>query len=440
MENNNQRNNSLFALEQRLLGKNSSPQKSQQPSASKRKHRHEEAQAFDWNESIELQYNSDAFDQGEAIELSYSSDAFPTATPEAMSFSAPNSFASELEDESLPFEVEAFEVDEEVIPVTKQVTPQPETTLELEDESLPFEVEAFEVDEEVIPVTKQVTPQPETTSQPEITEDSPPKPMEVQPVKATVVPPSEIPLRSARPVKQPTTVESISDQKELSDSEAFAADLQAILNEQTTVEPISDQEELSDTKAFAADLQAILNGEKTYDSEQQQVISTSPTTQPAPPTSYPHDIFDQGKTANPTPPQQPAEPEPATMSRSHAVFDQMGKNMAHATDFDQGTLDMALEQTFDTFDQILAEKDFSFMKGDDKQTRTDRIITRSSKKGKKGKARQSNQAKNPNTKIKRRQNKNIIQQKVKPELKQKVKSENTVKASGETDMQPEKIE
>ena len=365
MENNNQRNNSLFALEQRLLGKNSSPQKSQQPSALKRKRRQEEARAFDWNESIELQYNSNAFDQGEEIELSYSSDAFPTATPEAMSFSAPNSFASELEDESLPFEVEAFEVDEEVIPVTKQVTPQPEMTLELEDESLPFEVEAFEVDEEVIPVTKQVTPQPETTSQPEITEDSPPKPMEVEPVKVTVVPPSEIPLRPASPVKQPTTVESISDQQELSDSGAFAADLQAILNEPTSVEPISDQEELSDAKAFAADLQAILNGEKTYDSEQQQVVSTSPTAKPAPPTSHPHDIFDQGKTANSTPPQQPAEPETPSMSRSHAVFDQMGKNMAHATDFDQGTVNLALEQTFDEFDRILDEKDFAFMSGKD---------------------------------------------------------------------------
>lgn len=31
---------------------------------------------------------------------------------------------------------------------------------------------------------------------------------------------------------------------------------------------------------------------------------------------------------NTTPPQQPVEPQPVPMSRSHAVFDQMGKNMA----------------------------------------------------------------------------------------------------------------
>jgi hypothetical protein len=44
------------------------------------------------------------------------------------------------------------------------------------------------------------------------------------------------------------------------------------------------------------------------------------------------------------------------MSRSHAVFDQMGKNMAHATDFDQGTVDLALEMRFDEFDRILDQQ------------------------------------------------------------------------------------
>jgi hypothetical protein len=278
MENNNkQPNNRLFALEQGLFGHQTSQQPSQQPVAKKRKRAREQARAFDLGEAIELRYNG---------------EAFSTATPEAMSFSVPNSFASELEDESLPFEVEAFEVNREVTPVSKQVRPQPETLL-----------------------------------QPEIAEDVTPKPMEVQPAKATVVPPSEQPLKSAHPVKQPNRVEET-----------------------------PSTEELSDAEAFAADLQAILNGEKTYDPEQQQMVPTAPPAPPpAAPTSHPHDIFDGGQTATPTPPQQPAEP-PVQMSRSHAVFDQMGKNMAHATDFDQGTVDLALEMRFDEFDRILDQQ------------------------------------------------------------------------------------
>lgn len=279
MKDNNQRDNSLFALEQGLLGAKISQQQSHQPATQKRKRRRrEEAQAFDLGEPIELQYNG---------------EAFPTATPEAMSFSAPNSFASELEDESLPFEVEAFQVDEEVVPVSQPITPQPKTPV-----------------------------------QPAIQQEVTPKPMEVQPVKATVVPPSEMPLKSARPVEQ-----------------------------HTTVELTSSKEKLSDAEAFAMDLQAILNGEKTYDAEQKQVVTTSPPAQPTQaPTSHPHDIFEKGQTAIPTSQQKPVEPEPVPMSRSHAVFDQMGKNMAHATDFDQGTVDLALEMRFDEFDRILDDE------------------------------------------------------------------------------------
>ena len=285
MKNNNKRSNSLFALERELFG--NFQQQSHQPAKKKRQQPQKEARAFDFGEAIELPYNSAVFDRGEAIELEYGGDNFSSETPEAVSFSAPNSFASELEDESLPFEVEAFEVDDEVIPVSKPETPQPE-------------IAESETQEET----------------------------EVQPVKATVVPPSETSSKSARPVKQPTT------------------------DEET-----GDREELSDAQAFAEDIEAILNGEKTYDPEQKQVVSTSPTAPPtapsAAPTSHPHDIFDKRQAA--LPPQKLAEPAP--MSNSHAVFDQMGKNMAHATDFDQGTVDLTLEQTFDEFDRILVEED-----------------------------------------------------------------------------------
>jgi len=275
MKNNHKPDNSLFALEQGLFSDKISEQQSHQPTEKKKKkpkQRRQEARAFDF---------------GEAIQLQYDGDAYPTATPAAVSFSASNSFASELEDESLPFEVEAFEVDKEVVPVSKQVTPKQETPV-----------------------------------QPAIKQEVNPKPMEVKPVKATIVPASEQP-KSDRPVKQITTVE-----------------------------PTSPKEKLSDAQEFAADLQAILNGEKTYDSQQKQVVSSSPPAQPpAAPTPHPHDIFDQGQAA--IPPQKSAEP--VQMSRSHAVFDQMGQNMAHATDFDQGTLDLALEQRFDEFDRLLDE-------------------------------------------------------------------------------------
>ncbi|NEP86284.1 MAG: hypothetical protein F6K18_05300 [Okeania sp. SIO2C2] len=346
MKNNNkQPNNRLFALGQGILVNKTSEQKSHQPSPKKRKRTREEARAFDFGKVIQLQYDG---------------DAFPSATPEVRSFSNSKSFASELEDESLPFEVEvrAFDFGEAIqlqhdtddlptaTPEVRSFSNSKSFASELEDESLPFEVEAFEVDKEVTPVSKSITPQSETPVQPVVEQEVTPKPIEVQsvqvneevtsnltevqPVKATVVSPSEMPLKSTRPVKQSTRVE----------------------------ENLS-KEELSDAQAFAEDLQAILNGEKTYDAEQKQVVPTSPPAKleaaPAP-TSHPHDIFDQGQAATPTPPQQQAEPEPVPMSRSHAVFDQMGKNMAHTTDFDQGTVDLALEMRFDEFDRLLDRK------------------------------------------------------------------------------------
>ncbi|HAC65489.1 MAG TPA: hypothetical protein DCF68_18650 [Cyanothece sp. UBA12306] len=283
MENNNKRDHSLFALEQGLFGNQTSQQQSHQPSAKKKQKLREKAQAFDFGEPIELQYNG---------------DAYPTATPEAITFSDHNSFASELEDESMPFEVEAFEVDKEVTPVSEPITLEQETPI-----------------------------------QPAIHQEVTPKPKEVQPVKVTVVPPSEMPLKSARPVEQPATVEQ------------------------------SSQKELSDAEAFAEDLQAILNGEKTYDPEQQQVVPTTPTAQPpVAPTSHPHDIFDGEQTA--IPPQQPEKAEPVPISNSHAIFDQMGQNMAHATAFDQGTVDLALEMKFDEFDRLL-DQDVQQMKVSD---------------------------------------------------------------------------
>ncbi len=284
MENNKKRRNTLFALEQKLFGDKTSQQQSRQPKEKKQQQQQKKRK--------QPKEQGQIYDFGEAIELEYDRAASPSVTPEAISFSAPNSFASELEDESLPFTVEAFETDEPVAPISKPATPQAQTELEPEV-------------------------QPGATSEQ----------MEVQPVKTTVVPPSEMPLEPTRSIKQPTTVES----------------------------SIS-QEELSEDRTFAEDLQAILNGQKTYDAEEKQVVSTSPSAAPTPAsTAHPHDIFDKGKTT--TLSTQPIQPEPVSTSRSHAVFDHMGQNMAHATNFDQGTLELSLEQRFDEFDRLLDEEE-----------------------------------------------------------------------------------
>ncbi|MEL6494895.1 MAG: hypothetical protein AAFQ41_07200, partial [Cyanobacteria bacterium J06623_7] len=276
------RRNTLFALEQSLFGDQTSQQQSYRPTTKKQKKKQkqpkEQGQIYDFGEAIQLQYNN---------------EAFPTVTSKAESFSAPNFFASELEDESLPFTVEAFEVEEDVEPMTQPTTPQTQTDLEPEFE-------------------------PEATSEP----------MEVQPVQTTVVPPSEMLSEPTRSVEQPTTVES------------------------NTAEA-----ELSEDRAFAKDLQAVLNGQKTYDAEEKPTV---PILSPKPPSvspPHPHDIFDKGKTIAPSP--QPIQPQPTPISRSHAVFDQMGQNMARATDFDQGTLDLALEQSFDEFDRLLDAEESS---------------------------------------------------------------------------------
>ncbi|MEL6501612.1 MAG: hypothetical protein AAFQ23_09440, partial [Cyanobacteria bacterium J06623_1] len=104
MENNKKRRNTLFALEQSLFGDQTSQQQSYQSKKKQKKKQKKRKQP---------QEQEQVYDFGEAIELQYNNEAFPTVTPKAESFSAPNFFASELEDESLPFTVEAFEVEED---------------------------------------------------------------------------------------------------------------------------------------------------------------------------------------------------------------------------------------------------------------------------------------------------------------------------------------
>jgi hypothetical protein len=95
--------------------------------------------------------------------------------------------------------------------------------------------------------------------------------------------------------------------------------------------------ETSDSEAFAADLQAILHGEKTYQPELKQAI---PKTEEA-----------EAQSASPE--ASPVNPPPH--SATHAIFDDIAQNMAYATSFDLGTL--AMEQRFDQFDRQLDRED-----------------------------------------------------------------------------------
>ena len=330
----NKPNRSLFSLEKSLFKPKSAPVKSPQPPAKQPKTSREKAQAFD---------------SGEAIELQYSEAASTTINPPVESFSAADSFASELEDASLPFEVEAFDESSSFeVEAFDTSLPSKTEALEVEafDASSSSEIETLEVetlaaDEEVTPTSEPAELEPQPYPQPENQLETFPEAMEVQPaptVTAKVVPDSEpLPDEPIDSVEQPSAVTPTTAQAELA------------------------QEELADAQAFAADLQAIINGEKTYDTEQKEVVSTASATQPAAvPTAHPHDIFDQRQTvtsspATPTPPpveSKPTESEPTSKSRSHAVFEQMGKNMAHATEFNRGTVDLSLEQRFAEFDRL----------------------------------------------------------------------------------------
>jgi len=135
------------------------------------------------------------------------------------------------------------------------------------------------------------------------------------PVKATVVMPPNPPPQSAQPVA------ALSDD----DFDEF---------ERGTV---SDR--TADAEAFTADLAAILRGEKTYE---------PPAETPAPPAPAPQ--------PQPQPaPQSQAQSVAPKKASPHDIFDQMGRNMAHATAFDLGTF--SLEQRFDEFDRLLAEQE-----------------------------------------------------------------------------------
>ncbi|MBD2458330.1 hypothetical protein H6G80_30215 [Nostoc sp. FACHB-87] len=281
---------SLFALEQKVL---------------KPTHKNLAAQQFAVAESFSQDVEAQAFDWDEAIALEYELSAYPTAS--TFDWLPTDESSHSFEDESLPFEVEAFEVEEE--PASAPVD---------EDYSA-SRAYGFDVDDE------QLEPKPEELNNSQsygfdTDDDEPVKPTPQKshdavaiPVNATVVTPLSPPLKSAQPV------EALSD------------------NDFDELEHGTVSDRTADAEAFAADLAAIMRGEKVYE---------PPAKTPAP--------------LPPSPQLQPVLPSQAQSvapkkSSPHDIFDQMGRNMAHATAFDLGTF--SLEQRFDEFDRLLDEQE-----------------------------------------------------------------------------------
>jgi Glycosyltransferase sugar-binding region containing DXD motif len=400
--------NSLFALEQSLLGNNPA-YRAEQFSAEEMEEFEEnrsrgvEAQAFDWDDAIALEYeedidpNSESMSQQDSEELEdeedtarsmswqnygYNSRGFDAEAVEVeeeetvdplsrsnslyaleqsvfgvtQSYQPSRQFAVEEEEEdpSQPTESQAFDWDEAIAleyPETLYPTPMsldwqtsdyPSQSFSLEDEPPTYNVEAFEVEEESeaaptnedypssaaygfdaeddVPAAKQE--ESDNSQAYQVDTDDTPEPTNQKnrdsaaiPVNATVATPPSPPRKSAQPV------EALSDD----DFDEF--------------ERATPTNRASDAEAFAADLAAILRGEKVYE---------PPAETPAPPPPAPES---QTQPA----PQSQAQTVPPKKSSPHDIFDQMGRNMAHATAFDLGTF--SLEQRFDEFDRLLDEQE-----------------------------------------------------------------------------------
>lgn len=348
--------NSLFALERSVYGippveltaqsfsiEDTEPQSSEQPTS--------ESHTFDWDEAIALEYEDDpessvpseahAFDWDEAISLEYKDDSEPAAesfdgvsdSDSSQSFGidetsdeAATAFGLFDNDNSLPFQVEAFSVDDDhIIPIQHSagrvygIEPNEPPPQAIAPESHAYEVED----------TTEPSPMPEDSTLESVAyetdseEDTP-----AIPVKATVVDFPSSPQKSA---------------------DAFDFDeLERAIGEN---HPAADKgdDRTGDDKSFAADLEAILRGEKVYE----PATDTFPTA---------ITVAQAQVAPAPAPPPQPPSPPPsqaqsvASQSASpQDIFSQMGRSMTHATAFDLGTI--SLQQTFNEFDDILDQQE-----------------------------------------------------------------------------------
>jgi hypothetical protein len=381
--------NSLFALEQSVFGTASTNEPAQQFSLEEPQHQPIESQAFDWDDAIALEYsdtlyptsmsldwqpsdypsqsfsledepstyNVEAFEEEEESEAAPANEDYPHSA--AYRFDAGDEVPAPPEeppDSSQADAVDAFEEEEEskAAPANEdyphsaayrfdagdEVPAPPE---EPPDSSQADAVDAFEEEEEseAAPANEDyphsaayrfdaghevpAPPEepPDSSQADAVDADYTPEPTSHKdrdsatiPVNATVVMPSSPPRKSAQPV------EALSN------------------NDFDEFERGTPTNRAADAEAFAADLAAILRGEKVYEPPAETPAPPAPAPAPAP---------------QPQPaPQSQAESVPPKKSSPHDIFDQIGKNMAHATAFDLGTF--SLEQKFDEFDRLLDEK------------------------------------------------------------------------------------
>lgn len=262
------------------------------------------AQAFDWDETIELEYRR---------------EAFPDTSLSPSPFSEQYSFSAEPEDTSQSFEVEAFELDEDE-----------EQSAEVDAQAKAFELED---EDEVDSVDRSIPAQPEGKTYRHANRKKNP---ETKPVEVDLATPfSARPLKSAHPLEQSGSAKD--------------------------AETDNDSTDTFDAEAFAADIEAILTGKAEVPAQPTETPSIPSSPEPAQP--HPHDVFDQiaqGKLPPPTPtpsPELPAqeEGEARPFAYSHAIFDQMAEGMAYANSFNLGTI--SLEQKFDEFDRLLDQEE-----------------------------------------------------------------------------------
>jgi hypothetical protein len=297
---------SLFALEQRLRkvqpqSPYSNPAQPTQklPSEALPKQR-VIAQAFDWDEAIELQYRQ---------------EAFPNTSLSPSPFAEAHRLSLGLEDSSESFEVEVFDPDEDEAPSGEDEAQAKAFNLENEDIADSEGHPSAQTQKTEIKRHKRPNQQERLETQ-----------LETKAVTVDGATPSTRPLKSAQP--------------------------QALNGEEAEAGKLST--DAFDAEAFAADIEAILMGQPEPLAQPPRAASDST---PSPAQPHPHDVFDQiaqGKLPPPTSTPLPEPPVPAEarpFAYSHAIFDQMAENMAYANSFDLGTI--SLEQQFDEFDRLL---------------------------------------------------------------------------------------
>ena len=358
--------NSLLTLEQSLLApKQFLPQESLE--SQEHSNQHIEAQAFDWDEAIEMDlaqnmptYDVQAFEVEEAEPtlddqdpLSQSNSLFALEQSVlginvAYQPSVQFSVEDEEEPESQPIESQAFDWDEAIAleyeesayPTAQSFDWLPSNesySFGVEDEPPTYEVEAFEVEEPQVEATNDEYSSKYNNNHASdyvdkasnYTKASGFDADDAEPIYQKKSNYQEDPVNvnianwSSPPSKAPEAVEALSDD----DFDEF--------------ERASTEGRASDAEAFTADLASILRGEKVYEPPKEAPI------QPESPAPTPKET--------PVKPQSSTPPAPPKQPRPHDVFDQMGRNVSHATAFDLGTF--SLEQRFDEFDRMLDEQD-----------------------------------------------------------------------------------